>query len=64
VARSARFHPRRRPAGAARLLVSTLDGLPYGVALIFSVILLSALIDLPLTIYRQFVMKKDSASTA
>ena len=34
------------------------DGLPYGVALIVSVILLAALIDLPLTLYRQFVLEE------
>jgi STE24 endopeptidase len=35
---AARLDARRRPAGAARLLVARLDGLPYGVALIFSVL--------------------------
>lgn len=35
-----------------------LDGLAYGVALIFSVVLISALADLPLTLYRQFVIEE------
>lgn len=34
-----------------------LDGLPYGVAMIFSLILISALIDLPFSLYRQFVIE-------
>ncbi|WP_300454351.1 M48 family metallopeptidase [Accumulibacter sp.] len=36
-----------------------LDGLPYGVALVFSVAFLSALIDLPLALYRQFVIEQS-----
>ena len=35
-----------------------LDGLPYGVALVFSVIALSAVVDLPLTLYHQFVIEE------
>ena len=35
-----------------------LDGLPYGVALIFSVLAISAIIDLPLAVYRQFVIEE------
>ncbi|MEF8698228.1 MAG: M48 family metallopeptidase [Candidatus Accumulibacter sp. UW26] len=35
-----------------------LDGLAYGVALIFSFTLLSAMVDLPLSIYRQFVIEE------
>jgi len=35
-----------------------LDGLPYGVALIFSVLAVSGLIDLPLALYRQFVIEE------
>ncbi|WP_313953955.1 M48 family metallopeptidase [Accumulibacter sp.] len=35
-----------------------LDGLPYGVALIFSVLLISALVDLPLALYHQFVIEE------
>ncbi len=35
-----------------------LDGLGYGVALIFSVMLISALVDLPLAFYRQFVIEE------
>jgi STE24 endopeptidase len=35
-----------------------LDGLSYGVALIFSFTLLSAVVDLPLSIYRQFVIEE------
>ncbi|HXE40530.1 MAG TPA: M48 family metallopeptidase [Azonexus sp.] len=34
-----------------------LDGLPYGLAMIFSLILISALIDLPFSLYRQFVIE-------
>jgi len=34
-----------------------LDGLPYGLALIFSVMAISALIDLPFSLYRQFVIE-------
>ena len=34
-----------------------LVGLPYGLALIFSVMLISALIDLPFALYRQFVIE-------
>ena len=34
-----------------------LDGLPYGLALIFSVMGISALIDLPFGLYRQFVIE-------
>jgi len=33
------------------------DGLPYGLALIFSVMLISAIIDLPFSLYRQFVIE-------
>ena len=34
------------------------DGLSYGVAMIFSVMLISALIDLPLSLYTQFVIEE------
>lgn len=34
-----------------------LDGLPYGLAMIFSVMLISGLVDLPLSLYRQFVIE-------
>jgi len=34
-----------------------LTGLPYGLALIFSVMLISAVIDLPFSLYRQFVVE-------
>jgi STE24 endopeptidase len=34
-----------------------LDGLTYGVALIFSIALISAIVDLPLALYRQFVIE-------
>ena len=33
------------------------DGLPYGLALIFSVMLISGIIDLPFSLYRQFVIE-------
>lgn len=36
-----------------------LDGLPYGVALIFSVLLISAIVDLPLGLYHQFVIEEE-----
>lgn len=36
-----------------------LDGLPYGVALIFSVIAISALVDLPLALYQRFVIEEE-----
>jgi STE24 endopeptidase len=36
-----------------------LDGLTYGVALIFSVALVSAIVDLPLALYRQFVIEAN-----
>ena len=35
-----------------------LDGLSYGIALIFSVLAISSLIDLPLSFYRQFVIEE------
>ena len=35
-----------------------LDGLSYGVALIFSVMFISAIIDLPLSLYTQFVIEE------
>lgn len=35
------------------------DGLTYGVALIFSVMFISGLIDLPLSLYSQFVIEKE-----
>ena len=35
-----------------------LDGLSYGLALIFSVLAISSLIDLPLSFYRQFVIEE------
>jgi len=35
-----------------------LDGLSYGLALIFSVLAISSLIDLPLSLYRQFVIEE------
>ncbi|WP_374680975.1 M48 family metallopeptidase [Accumulibacter sp.] len=38
-----------------------LDGLSYGVALIFSVLAISAAIDLPLAYYRQFVIEEKFA---
>jgi STE24 endopeptidase len=38
-----------------------LDGLPYGVALIFSVLAISAIIDLPRALYRQFVIEEEFA---
>jgi STE24 endopeptidase len=34
-----------------------LTGLPYGLALIFSIMLISAVIDLPFSLYRQFVVE-------
>ena len=34
-----------------------LDGIPYGLAMIFSLMLISAIIDLPLSLYRQFVIE-------
>lgn len=34
-----------------------LDGLGYGLAMIFSVMLISALVDLPFSLYRQFVIE-------
>ena len=34
-----------------------LDGLPYGLAMIFSLMLISGLVDLPLSLYRQFVVE-------
>jgi STE24 endopeptidase len=34
-----------------------LDGLSYGLALIFSVMFISGLVDLPFTLYRQFVIE-------
>ena len=36
---------------------SRLDGLPYGLAMIFSVMIISGLIDLPLSLYSQFVIE-------
>jgi len=38
-----------------------LDGLPYGIALIFSVLAISAIVDLPLAFYRQFVIEEEFA---
>jgi STE24 endopeptidase len=38
-----------------------LDGLPYGVALIFSVLAISAIVDLPMAFYRQFVIEEEFA---
>jgi STE24 endopeptidase len=35
-----------------------IDGLSYGVALIFSVMVVSGIIDLPLSLYRQFVIEE------
>ncbi len=35
-----------------------LDGISYGVALIFSVLAISSMIDLPLSLYRQFVIEE------
>jgi STE24 endopeptidase len=55
---AARLHLWRRSAGAARLLVSRLDGLTYGVALIFSVPWHFRVVDLPLSLYRQFVIEE------
>ena len=37
---------------------SHIDGLPYGVALIFSVMAISSLVDLPFALYRQFVIEQ------
>ncbi|MFT3847757.1 MAG: M48 family metallopeptidase [Propionivibrio sp.] len=37
---------------------SRIDGLPYGVALIFSVMAISSLVDLPFALYRQFVIEQ------
>ena len=37
---------------------SRLDGMAYGIALIFSVIGISSVIDLPLSLYRQFVIEE------
>jgi len=34
-----------------------LGGLPYGLALIFSIMLISAIVDLPFSLYRQFVIE-------
>lgn len=34
-----------------------LDGLPYGLAMIFSLMLISGLIDLPFSLYRQFIIE-------
>lgn len=39
------------------LCSARLDGLPYGLALIFSVMLISGIIDLPFSLYRQFVIE-------
>ncbi len=36
-----------------------LDGLSYGIALIFSVMAVSGIIDLPLSLYRQFVIEEQ-----
>lgn len=36
---------------------SRLDGLSYGLAIIFSIMLVSAIIDLPFSLYRQFVIE-------
>ncbi|EKE17928.1 MAG: hypothetical protein ACD_10C00205G0001, partial [uncultured bacterium] len=36
---------------------SRLDGLSYGLAMIFSLLLLSGVLDLPLSLYRQFVIE-------
>jgi STE24 endopeptidase len=36
---------------------SRLDGLYYGIAMIFSLMLISGIIDLPLSLYRQFVIE-------
>ncbi|MFZ2854226.1 MAG: M48 family metallopeptidase [Rhodocyclaceae bacterium] len=35
-----------------------LDGLSYGIALVFSVMLVSGIVDLPLSLYRQFVIEE------
>lgn len=40
-----------------RLLSDELSGIPYGIALILSILGISALLDLPLTLYRQFVIE-------
>jgi len=39
------------------LCSARLDGLPYGLTLIFSVMLISGIIDLPFSLYRQFVIE-------
>jgi len=39
------------------LCSARLDGLPYGLVLIFSVMLISGIIDLPFSLYRQFVIE-------
>jgi len=36
---------------------ASLGGLPYGLALIFSVMVISAIVDLPFSLYRQFVIE-------
>ena len=36
---------------------SQLDGLAYGLAMIFSIMIISGLIDLPLSLYSQFVIE-------
>lgn len=40
------------------LWTSRLDGMTYGIALIFSVMGISSVIDLPLSLYRQFVIEE------
>ena len=39
------------------VLSARLDGLAYGVAMIFSVMFISGLVDLPLSLYKQFVIE-------
>jgi STE24 endopeptidase len=39
------------------LWAARLDGIPYGLAMIFSLLLVSAVVDLPLALYRQFVIE-------
>jgi STE24 endopeptidase len=39
------------------LWAARLDGIPYGLAMIFSLLLISAVVDLPLALYRQFVIE-------
>lgn len=44
-------------AGLDAFWAPRVDGLPYGLAMIFSVMLISGLVDLPLSLYNQFVVE-------